>query len=196
MHRTAIASAAALIAAFTATPTPGHAGEPVDPATLTPPPPQEADCHLSGGRTICHTVFVADYANEPIFDLPCGTVYESMHQDRFGVRWYDEDGRLTTRFVSAHDEGTWSLSPTGDGPAVKVVSQGNWRNDNIDADAPEPTWPMTSHGVGIRLSAPGHGVILQIAGMVTPEGTHHGVGSEALFEDPEVHEALCAALGA
>ena len=97
-----------------------------------------------------------------------------------------------TRFVTQDFEGTWSLSPTGAGPTVTVTAHSNWRNVNIDADADESTWPTTFHGNGFMIRAPGFGVIVHIAGLDLPDGTHHGVARS--FEDPEVAAELCAAL--
>ena len=55
------------------------------------------------------------------FGLPCGTLYETVYDLREGIRWY-LDGKLVRRFVSQNAEGTWSLSPTGDGPTVTMRS--------------------------------------------------------------------------
>lgn len=192
--RAATATGAALIGALLLIPAPAGAGRAVDPASLQPPPPPGADCSANGRQVICHTGLVFDPLNEPVFELPCGMFYESGHDVRRGIRWY-VDGRLTTRFVSGDFDGTWSLSPTGGGPVVSVSSHATWRNVDIDADADEETWPTSFHGNGFRASAPGYGVIIHIAGLDSPDGTHHGVGSDALFEDPEVQAELCAAMG-
>jgi len=174
---------------------PAAAGPLVDPSTLQPPPPPGAECRLDGAWIICHTSLVFTPVNEPILDfqLPCGTLYETADDVRRGIRWYDSStGRLVTRFVTQDFEGTWSLSSTGDGPTVTVTAHDNWRNVNIDADADESTWPTTSHGNGFTIQAPGFGVIVHIAGLDLPDGTHHGVAR--FLEDPEVATELCAAL--
>jgi hypothetical protein len=174
---------------------PAAAGPLVDPSTLQPPPPPGAECRLDGAWIICHTSLVFTPVNEPIFELPCGTVYETSTDVRRGIRWYDSStGRLVTRFVTQDLEGTWSLSPTGAGPTVTVTAHTNWRNVNIDADADESTWPITVHGNQVMVRAPGFGVIVLIAGLDFPlEGTHRGVFR---FENPEVAAELCAALTA
>jgi hypothetical protein len=169
------------------------AGKAVDPDTLNPPPPPGASCQQSGQQVICHTVFVQDMVNEPVFELPCGLFYETSHDDRRGTRWY-VGGNLQTRFVTSSFHGTWSLSPTGAGPLVALRGSSNWRNDDVPFDQPEETWPTTSHGNGIAASAPGFGVILHIAGRDDPDGDHHGTGVTD-FDDPAVHAELCAAMG-
>jgi hypothetical protein len=176
---------------------PAAAGPLVDPSTLQPPPPPGSECRLDGAWIICHTSLVFTPVNEPILDfqLPCGTVYETATDVRRGIRWYDSStGRLVTRFVTQDLEGTWSLSPTGAGPTVTVTAHANWRNVNIDADADESTWPTTFHGNGFTIRAPGFGVIVHIAGLDLPDGTHRGVAR--VIEDPEVAAELCAALTA
>jgi len=69
---------------------------------------------------------------------PCGLVYETADEVRRGIRWY-VDGLLTRRFVFADDSGSWSLSPTGAGPAASWVGKGNWQNVDVDAEATEET---------------------------------------------------------
>jgi hypothetical protein len=174
---------------------PAAAGPLVDPDTLQPPPPPGSECRLDGAWIICHTSLVFAPVNEPILDfrLPCGTLYETASDVRRGIRWYDSStGRLVTRFVTQDFEGTWSLSPTGAGPTVRVTAHANWRNVNIDADADESTWPTTFHGNGFTIQAPGFGVIVHIAGLDLPDGTHRGVAR--VIEDPEVAAELCGAL--
>ena len=104
---------------------PAAAGPIVDPDTLTPVPPPGAVCRANGALTLCHTVFLEEFANEPAFDLPCGTVYETVYDPRTGLRWY-RDGLLVKRQVFAHAEGTWNLSPSGDGPAVRFIANRTW----------------------------------------------------------------------
>ena len=174
---------------------PAAAGPLVDPSTLQPPPPPGSECRLDGAWIICHTSLVFTPVNEPILDLqlPCGTIYETATDVRRGIRWYDSStGRLVTRFVTQDLEGTWSLSPTGAGPTVTITAHANWRNVNIDADADESTWPTTFHGNGFTIRAPGFGVIVHIAGLDLPDGTHRGVAR--VIEDPAVAAELCAAL--
>jgi hypothetical protein len=170
------------------------AGSTVDPDTLIPPPPPGAECSATGAFVICHTDFVESAVNEPIFDLPCGTIYLTINDVRRGIRWYDSsDLTIVKRLVFQDAEGSLSLSPTGEGPTVTVTVHANWRNVEFPDPFDESTWPTTFHGNGFTLSAPGFGVIAHIAGLDLPDGTHHGVAR--VIEDPAVAAELCSALG-
>jgi hypothetical protein len=142
---------------------------------------------------LCHTTFDDSHANVEVFPLPCGIVYETAQDVRRGIRWY-ADGRLTRRFVFQDASGSWSLSPDGSGPMVTWVAHDSWQNVGIDADAPEETWPTTTHGMVFRVSGPGGGTLFHVAGRDLPTGEHRGVGDWADFESPELQAALCAAL--
>jgi hypothetical protein len=175
---------------------PAAAGPLVDPSTLQPPPPPGSECRLDGAWIICHTSLEFHPVNEPILDfqLPCGTVYETADDVRRGIRWYDSStGKLMKRFVSQDFEGTWSLSPTGAGPTVTVTAHANWRNVYA-VPGDESSGPTIFHGNGFTIRAPGFGVIVHIAGLDLPDGTHRGVAR--VIEDPEVAAELCAALTA
>jgi hypothetical protein len=165
------------------------AGSLVDPSTLQPVPPPGAVCRADGQQTICHTGLRFDLVNEPVFDLPCGTVYETSIDVRRGIRWYDADGKLTTRFVGQDAEGSLSLSPTGAGPTVTVTVHANWRNEYSPPGQDADSVPATSHGDGLTVRAPGVGVIAHIAGLDLPDGTHRGAIRGV--DDPG---PLCAAL--
>jgi hypothetical protein len=173
---------------------PAAAGPTVDPSTLEPAPPPGAVCRADGPWVICQTTFLLDLVNEPIadFDLPCGTLYETIYDLREGIRWY-LDGKLVKRFVSQNAEGTWSLSPTGAGPAVTVALHANWRNEYA-VPGDESSGPQTFHGSGFTIRAPGVGVIAHIAGLDLPDEPHRGVFR--ITDDPQVAAALCAALTA
>ena len=187
------AAAIALLATGVTVPS-AFAGSTVDPDTLIPPPPPGAECSATGAFVICHTDFVETAVNEPIFDLPCGTIYLTINDVRRGIRWYDSsDLTIVKRLVFQDAEGSLSLSPTGEGPTVTVTVHANWRNVEFPDPFDESTWPTTSHGNGFTLSAPGFGVIAHVAGLDLPDGTHHGVAR--VIEDPTVAAELCAALG-
>lgn len=68
--------------------------------------------------------------NEPIldFDLPCGTLYESIYDLRAASAgtW---TGSSSSAPSAQNAEGTWSLSPTGAGPAAKISLHANWRDE-------------------------------------------------------------------
>ena len=173
---------------------PAAAGPVVDRSTLQPQPPPGAVCRADGLWTICQTTFLVDMINEPIpfLDLPCGTVYETISDLREGIRWY-LDGKLVKRFVSQNADGTWSLSPTGAGPAVKISLHASWRDEYV-VPGDESSALTTFHGSGFTASAPGAGVIAHIAGLDLPDGTHRGVFR--IVEDAESAANLCDALTA
>ena len=174
---------------------PALAGGIVDPNTLQPAPPN-ATCRDDGQQIICDTFVDELLVNEPIadFDLPCGTIYETSHYHGAGTRWY-VDRLVVRRHVAASLNGTWSLSPTGAGPTVKL--SGNWSFWTIWTTPGDDATAIDTHSSGsdLKLSAPGFGVILHNAGLSYPDGTHHGLSAQIPFT-PEVAARLCTALTA
>jgi hypothetical protein len=192
MHRIRTLAMVGLFAltAVIAASVPAAAGPIVDPNTLTPVPPPGALCRADGSWTICHTVFLEDIANEPSFELPCGTVYATSHDDRTGLRWY-ADGLLVKRQVFSHPTGSLSLSPTGDGTTVRFSGHRTW-TDIYTVPGDEGSAVETFRGLDLHLFMPGGAV--QIAGLQLSETEHHGVFR--FPESPQAADALCAALGA
>ena len=172
---------------------PASAGPTVDPGTLTPPPPPGAQCRLNGQSIICQTSIAADLVNEPIFELPCGQVYETSHDARSGIRFYNANGLLEKRFVTQDVDGTWSLSPTGAGPTVNIRINDNWWIV-LAVPGDESTGALTAHGNGFTASSPGFGVISHIAGLDPPDGSGHRGVSRLIEDDPEAAAELCEAL--
>jgi hypothetical protein len=185
------------------------AGPLVDPETLTPPPPPGAECRDNGQYVICQTYFDEDpVVNEPAFMISCGTgdrtVYltETIHRE--GTRWYNSDGLLVKRFGLEHEEGTLSLSPTGEEPTVRTFNHISWV-DYFSTPGDFDSAITYRHGNDFRIVLPGGGDLLHIAGLETVlpfEDTHHGVARYTFIDedtgfvsDPEVNTALCAALG-
>jgi hypothetical protein len=128
----------------------------VDPDTLNPPPPPGADCREDGTWIICHTGLTFDAVNAPIddFGLPCGTIYETSNDVRRGIRWYGRaDRTIVKRVVTQDVEGTWSLSPTGAGPAVSLSAHANWRALSPDTTSPTARTTAPSPCPRIRWSA-------------------------------------------
>jgi hypothetical protein len=168
------------------------AGAPiVDPGVLQPPPPPGAECQLDGPWTICHTVFSENFVNEPAFDLPCGTVYETRIDNRTGIRWYNADNKLVRRHVYQRAEGSWSLSSTGAAPIVEWFS--NATSGEVYT-VPGDLSSAVGHERGAQFVAksPDGGIIVHISGRVSgPEGDEEFTG---LFREASA-EALCEALG-
>jgi hypothetical protein len=169
---------------------PASAGPIVDPSTLTPVPPPGAVCRADGDWTICHTVFLEDIANEPMFDVPCGTVYETSHDPRTGLRWY-LDGLLVRRHVYSYLDGTWTLSPTGEGPTLSFIGRANW-SDVYAVPGDEDSAATTFRALGLHVFVPGG--VIHIAGIERPDAEPRGV--YRFPEDPQAADALCAALTA
>ena len=178
----------------------------VNPNTLTPTPPPDTHpvCKQTGHYVICHT-WTDERIDEPEFKLSCGTgvrtVYLTSLAHRKGIRWYS-DGLLVRRFVTEHEEGSLSLSPTGEEPTVRVFDHNTWV-DNYTTPGDEDSAITTFHGNGFRIVLPGGGDLLHIAGFdQEPDGPFHGIARDlnvdedtGFVSDPEVNAALCAALG-
>jgi hypothetical protein len=173
----------------------------VDLTTLTPPPDPGvvAECKQAGNFILCQTYFdEPSLVNEPVFELECGTVYETSTVHREGIRWYSSEGLLLRRFVTEDAQGSWSLSPTSEGPTVRFFAHDNW-TDVYAVPGDGESVSTTYHGDSFTAMAPGYGVLFHIAGQDLPDGTHHGVGAGFFIDDegnvdPEVDAALCEAL--
>ena len=177
------------LTAIIAASVPAAAGPIADPNTLTPVPPPGAVCRADGSWTICHTVFLEEFANEPAFDLPCGTVYETRHDPRTGLRWYF-NGLLVKRQVFSTVEGTWSLSPTGDGTTVTFKAHRTW-TDVYSVPGDEGSAVESFRGLDLHVFVAGG--VVQIAGLQLSETDHRGVFR--FPDDPQAADALCEALG-
>ena len=89
------------------------ASEPVDPSTLSPPPPPEFNpvCERVGNQTICEVQF-----SDPPFaggtDVICGSgsntfeVFQFLSRSVRGKRYYDQDGNLLRRHFREYFDGT------------------------------------------------------------------------------------------
>ena len=190
-HKRLLPSVFALALLALTAPT-ASAGTPtVDPSTLQPVPPPGATCRLDGRFVICRTELHQTFENEPAFDLPCGTVYETSRDDRSGIRWYS-NGLLVRRRVTAVQSGFWTLSATGDAPRVAVSAHFNWWAIPAVPGGEMDTETLTTHGNEFVAKAPDGRVIAHLAGLDLPDGTHHGV--LRISDDPVIATALCDAL--
>jgi hypothetical protein len=152
------------------------AASPVDPASLTPPPPPGSTCVAVGGSTvICHTQVSFPADADPLFDVACGTVYQTSTDDRVGIRWY-EDGLLARRQYRAELDGTWSLTPDANGPSITIT--GAWTSSSIwTVPGDDDTVVETLHGLHFHGFAPGLGGALLLAGQLEADLTLHGVNN-------------------
>lgn len=167
----------------------------IDPAALTPAPllvGAEAECRAGGRWIICHTTLVLQPVNEPVFELPCGMVYETSRDVRLGTRWYNAaDSVIVKRHVTQDLDGTWSLSPEGSGPTVVINVHANWYDSQYADPTDIDSGVGASHGE-VTVRAPARGVVAHIAGLDRPDDTHRGVFR--FIDDPTVAADLCAAL--
>jgi hypothetical protein len=158
----------------------------VDPTTLTPPLLPFRVCYEDGRWVRCDTSGTDTTENEPVFDLSCGTIYETSTAISHATRWY-ENGLLVERDATQSVRGTWSLSPTGAGPTVDIAANDGWHETflvpgDLSSDS------EVAHGDFLRIS--GMGADFRDVGIYGPEGTHHGLAS---FTD-EATARLCAML--
>jgi len=183
-----VLAVATVFAACVAT---ASAGRVVDPTTLQPVPPN-AVCRADGPQVVCDTFVDETLVNEPVFELPCGTVYETSSYHGAGTRWY-VDGLLVRRHVASRLDGTWSLSPTGAGRTLDLSahesSNSYWV---VPGSGGDDTATTTYHGSSFKVTAPGDGVLIQLSGITYPDGAHRGVDRGE--PSPETATTLCAAL--
>jgi hypothetical protein len=165
----------------------------VDPSTLTPPPPPGSTCHTTGpDRVVCDTILNADLVNVPDFELPCGTLYLTGTDYREGFRFY-EDGLMVRRHVTVDFRVTGSLSPTGEGPTIRLLAHLNWWSVWPIPGGGDDDALVTETGMSLKAVAPGLGADFLIAGRFLPDGEHTGRFT-AFSEESMV--ALCEALDA
>lgn len=167
------------------------AATPVDPGSLQPQPPDGATCVADGAWTICDVTLTEKIANEPVFEAPCGTVYETSTATVDSRRWY-LDGLLVKRHRRDVGVGVKTLSPTNEGPSVEFVYRLSvWTHYGVPGDV---TSGVTTEAGSYVMHIPGApGRTVHIAGLDLPDGRHLGV-----FRPPEDESAaamLCAALG-
>ena len=197
MRHLIVAFVAALAINAITLPNAAAAAESIDGTTLTPPVIPGTPC-LADGRWIrCETGFSASWANEPAFELPCGSVYETATQVRRSTRWY-LDRLLVQRNAVDSIRGTWSLSATGAGPSVEIRINDGWHEEfvipgDVSSDVER------AHGSFLRVLGLGNAV-LDTGVYLYPGDTHHGYTSitadSNIFDgtDPAGAAALCAAL--
>ncbi|HEX2753857.1 MAG TPA: hypothetical protein VHM48_00240 [Candidatus Limnocylindrales bacterium] len=161
----------------------------VDPTTLTPPLKAFRVCWQLGPEVQCDTSGVTSFENLPTDMSPCGQIYETSVEDSNSTRWY-RDGLIVRRAVQESVRGTWSLSPTGDGPTIDFMRNLSW--DELFAVPGD----IDSGVVSVRgsvLRVPSLGSDLHESGLTVPDETdeiHHGLIS---YTD-EGAARLCALL--
>jgi hypothetical protein len=159
----------------------------VDPTTLTPPLKPFRVCYELGPYVQCDTSGVGTVENEPTDDSPCGQIYETHLEQGNSTRWY-QDGLLIRRQVQNHVDGTWSLSPTGDGPTVAFARDASW-DELFAVPGDIDSGVTTVHGNTLRV--PALGSELHESGQFRPDGTNVG---HFTSDDPAAIAQLCALL--
>ncbi len=190
--RTFAAISLALAAVLSATP--ARAGGRVDLDDLVPSPPPSADCGLDGNWVICHTAVVHEPVDEPIIELPCGTVYETAIDARRGTRWYDAgSGVMQKRFVAQDLDGMWSLSPTGRGETVAITAHATYWNIGPFADPEDPRF-LAGCPARRRHHAPGTRRRRDQLQTPVPDIDDPAHGLAELVQMPSTASALCEVL--
>jgi hypothetical protein len=157
---------------------------PVDPTSLTPPLQPFRVCWQLGPYVQCDTSSDPFSENEPVDVAPCGQLYETAEYRSHATRWY-QDGLIIRRQVQEHVVGTWSLSPTGAGPAVTFMRDASW-DERFTTPGDIGTGVSTVQGASLRV--PALGAMLHESGQFLPDDTFHG-----LFTSDEPSD-LCALL--
>jgi hypothetical protein len=157
------------------------AGPIVDAASLQPVPPPGSVCREDGPLTICHRASDESWADVPIFDLPCGQLYETAALHTDATRWY-RDGLLVRRRVVQHSDATWTLSTTGDGSSVTAIVRNNWFVEYA-VPGDESTGSLTAHGTeltirgGTRLGRPPPAATVQSSSAASSTSSRRGARS-------------------
>ncbi|HEX5823847.1 MAG TPA: hypothetical protein VFY18_05230 [Candidatus Limnocylindrales bacterium] len=145
----------------------------VDPTTLTPPLKPFRVCWQLGPEVQCDTGGTASIENEPADDSPCGQIYETSTEVSNSTRWY-RDGLIVRRKVEESVRGTWSLSPTGDGPTVVFMRNMSW-DEHFTIPGDLTSGVASTRGSVLRV--PSLGSDVHESGLIVPNGDdeiHHG----------------------
>ena len=182
---------------------PVGAREPVDPASLNPPPPDffNAGCFAGGGGTVC----TLEFADPPFEDEPSGLICDGVElldsgaRTVVGKRFYDRDGNLVQRHFRETLDGTFENPDTG--RRVLYHAHDTVKHD-LDVPGDLATGSTRITGLYVRIWTPGGGTVMSDTGTyVEDAGTfdlpfasgHHpflDYGS-----DPSAIDPLCEALG-
>jgi hypothetical protein len=146
---------------------------PVDPATLTPPPPPEFNpvCEQVGNQIICEVVFT----DPPVVDEPSGVVCGgtkllfSQTRSVVGKRFYDADGFLLRRHFHEDVSGSW-MNPVTGATALFAGGFTTLHELSVPGDVGSGTSQLTG---SVRIYLPGGGTIVHgdAGRLVLDEGT-------------------------
>jgi hypothetical protein len=181
------------------------AGEPMDPSTLNPPPPDFELCKAVGAGTICEGTRTDVLAPE-VTDVSCASgatafdIIDSSTRHEQAKRYYDVNGNLTRR--SIHDRftsGQWSNALTG---AKVFYTQNNVTVDVLAVPGDLSSSTQTTTGEVIIRAGTGAPVLIATGRQVFNAGTGELISSAgrnafiaAFFEgDTTAFDDVCAAL--
>jgi hypothetical protein len=177
---------------------------PVDPATLTPPPPPEFNpvCERVGNGITCEVAFTDPLVTDEPSGVVCGTTELLFSQTRsvVGKRFYDADGFLLRRHFHEDVSGTWKNPVTG---ATAYFAGGAMTLH--DLAVPGDVAGGTSRISGsVRIYVPGAGTILladagvtvldEATGTVLAQSGQHPFEAYFGHGDLSALDALCGAL--
>ena len=114
----------------------------------------------------CDTSGVDEFVNEPTDEAPCGLLYETSTEVSHSTRWY-QDGLIIRRAVQVHVDGTWSLSPTGEGPTVAFGRDMSW-DERFAIPGDIDSGVLSQRGSTLRVPRVGSG--LHDSGQWLPDG--------------------------
>jgi hypothetical protein len=183
--------------------TPAAAREPVDPATLNPPPPAEFNpvCFREGAHIMCDIAF----SDPDIVDEPSGIVCDgtellfSQTRAVVGKRFYDGDGDLLRRHFRSSLEGTYTNPETR---LVALWAQTSTEDNQLAVPGDLSTGTTRLSG-SIRVWIPGGGTILTDTGVTVLDGAsgeilhasaNHPFDDYFAFGDESALAPLCDAL--
>jgi hypothetical protein len=133
---------------------------PVDPETLTPPPPPEFNpvCERVGNGIICEVAFTDPLIVDEPSGVVCGGTELLFSQTRsvVGKRFYDADGFLLRRHFHEDVSGTWTNPVTG---ATASFAGGftTLHDLSVPGDLASGTSQLTG---SVRIYLPGGGTIV------------------------------------
>lgn len=160
-----VATAAALLLVA-----PVAAKEPVDPATLNPPPPAEFNpvCERMGGGIVCDLAF-SDPPVDQASELFCDgdQIFESWNRSVVGRRIYDAEGNLLKRHFREDFVGTFT-NPSSGVSVEWVTNASNIHVLSVPGDLASGV--SSGAGLSIRISAPDGGTVLIDAGRLVFDG--------------------------
>jgi hypothetical protein len=177
---------------------------PVDPSTLTPPPPPEFNpvCERVGNGIICELAFTDPLIVDEPSGVVCGTTELLFSQTRsvVGKRYYDADGLLLRRHFHEDVSGTWK-NPVTDAAANFVGGAMSLHDLSVPGDVTSGT---TRSSGSVRIYVPGAGTILladaghtvldEATGTVLAQSGQHPFEAYFAHGDLSALDALCGAV--